>query len=266
MPKTKTKKAQPKDRSPVLDADLVKVLAHPLRHKILVVLNEKTASPKELADELDERLGNVSYHVRVLADLGCVELVATTPRRGAVEHHYRAVRRPYFSDEDWAALPVQARRQIGGQQLGRIVRDLSDAADDGGFDRSDVHVSWTPFDLDQQGYDELTALLMDTLEQAMTIQADSLGRQVAAGPEQQPTKRCSRRNSSSSITCGRAPALGGPNLASAADDYKHRGRDASVGVQYRPRLASNQRRVRIRMCCRPSRRSSRKTAAATVAT
>ena len=28
-----------------------------------------------------------SYHVRILRELGCVELVSTTPRRGALEHY-----------------------------------------------------------------------------------------------------------------------------------------------------------------------------------
>jgi hypothetical protein len=36
----------------------------------------------------------VSYHVRILARLGLIELVRTTPRRGAVEHHYRSLPRP----------------------------------------------------------------------------------------------------------------------------------------------------------------------------
>ncbi len=32
--------------------------------------------------------------MRILARLGLIELVRETPRRGAVEHHYRAVPRP----------------------------------------------------------------------------------------------------------------------------------------------------------------------------
>jgi hypothetical protein len=31
-----------------------------------------------------------AYHVRVLKKLGCIELVGMQPRRGAVEHVYRA--------------------------------------------------------------------------------------------------------------------------------------------------------------------------------
>jgi DNA-binding transcriptional ArsR family regulator len=72
------------------DPRLEKALAHPLRVRILADLERRTSSPRELSDELGEPLGNVSYHVRQLAGLGLVKLVKTTPRRGAVEHHYRA--------------------------------------------------------------------------------------------------------------------------------------------------------------------------------
>lgn len=69
---------------------VVKALAHPLRVRALAILVQRAASPSELADELGEPLGNVSYHVRLLYDHGLIELVSTTPRRGAIEHHYRA--------------------------------------------------------------------------------------------------------------------------------------------------------------------------------
>ena len=73
---------------------MAKALAHPLRVQLLTALNEGVASPNELAKRLNEPLTNVSYHVRMLHDLGCIELVETEPRRGALEHYYRAIVRP----------------------------------------------------------------------------------------------------------------------------------------------------------------------------
>lgn len=72
---------------------LAKTEMHPLRLSILRALallppNEER-SPKELSEFLDERLGNVSYHVRILAASGLIKLVRTVPRRGAMEHYYR---------------------------------------------------------------------------------------------------------------------------------------------------------------------------------
>ncbi len=42
-----------------------------------------------MAKEFDESLPLVSYHVRILRELSCLELVRTTPRRGAIEHRRR---------------------------------------------------------------------------------------------------------------------------------------------------------------------------------
>lgn len=67
-----------------------KAVSHPLRATILGRLALQTCSPIQLASELSEALGNVSYHVAMLRDLGMVDLVGTAPRRGATEHFYRA--------------------------------------------------------------------------------------------------------------------------------------------------------------------------------
>ena len=164
-----------------IDRRLVKAMAHPLRHRILSRLNERVASPKELADEFVEPLGNVSYHMRILADLGCVELVRTEQRRGALEHYYRAMMRPFFSDREWARIPLSTRRAIHDQHLRRIWNDVAQAAQNGGFDNTRAHVTWTPLDLDEQGYEEVAELLMATLERLLEIHAESADRQVKAG-------------------------------------------------------------------------------------
>jgi DNA-binding transcriptional ArsR family regulator len=78
------------DLERLYDAGLAKALSHPLRARILERLEHQTASPSELAQQLAAPLGNVSYHVRILAEAGLIELVRTTRRRGATEHHYRA--------------------------------------------------------------------------------------------------------------------------------------------------------------------------------
>jgi DNA-binding MarR family transcriptional regulator len=61
-----------------------------VRARALNYLARTTGSPKTIAAELGLDIRNVAYHVRVLQELGCVELVRTEPRRGAVEHVYRA--------------------------------------------------------------------------------------------------------------------------------------------------------------------------------
>lgn len=80
-----------------IDRRLMKALGHPLRVRALEVLNERVASPSELARELGEPLGNVAYHVKILEENEAIELVRTAPVRGALEHFYRAKVRPWFN-------------------------------------------------------------------------------------------------------------------------------------------------------------------------
>lgn len=73
-----------------IDQRLAKALSHSLRARLLTLIAEGKASPKQAAEQLGEDIRSVAYHVRVLQRLGCVELVETRQRRGAVEHFYRA--------------------------------------------------------------------------------------------------------------------------------------------------------------------------------
>jgi DNA-binding transcriptional ArsR family regulator len=160
---------------------MAKALAHPLRVQLLSLLNEGVASPNELAKKLDEPLTNVSYHVRMLHDLGCIELVETEPRRGALEHYYRAIMRPFFGDRDWKRLPKNARGSISDAVLQLVWDDASEAIKSGLFDeREDRHLSRSVLCVDEQGWEELNDLLVETLDQAMQIQADSASRAAKA--------------------------------------------------------------------------------------
>jgi DNA-binding transcriptional ArsR family regulator len=163
---------------------LAKALAHPLRVRILTSLNRGISSPNQLAQELDEPLGNVSYHVKTLLEYDCVELVKTEPRRGAVEHFYRATERAFFSDADWAKIPASARRGIDGVVLEAIGQDATAAMIGGTIDsRTDTHISRTPLNLDEAGWEQLSKLLKDTLESAMKIGEESASRLANDGAD-----------------------------------------------------------------------------------
>jgi DNA-binding transcriptional ArsR family regulator len=160
-----------------VDVGVVKAIGHPLRMQLLARLNERVASPVELARELDESVQLVSYHVRILRDLGFVELVSTTPRRGAIEHHYRATRRPYFSDEDFAALPANARAAISGTTLEGLMQHAAGAHRAGAFEQKDnVHVSTTDLLLDDEAFAELAGMMTDVLDRALELQTESRAR------------------------------------------------------------------------------------------
>jgi DNA-binding transcriptional ArsR family regulator len=187
MATTRTTK-KPRKKDGVLDERIVKAISHPIRHQVLVLLNDRIASPNEIANEIGESLGRVSYHVRQLAEVGAIELVRTEPRRGAVEHFYRATARAWFSDTDWALLPKTTRRGLFGQNLKRIGADVVAAADGNGFDHVQAHVSYTLLDLDEQGMTEVAELLTETLDRALQIHADAAARRLDNDEPSVPTE------------------------------------------------------------------------------
>ena len=158
------------------EARIAKALAHPLRARILQRLGERVASPGDLAVELDAPLGVVSYHVRMLRDYDCVELVRTEPRRGALQHFYRATARPNLDDAQWRTLPSQLRRELAGETIQEVVDDLAAAADAGALDDAELVLSRTPLELDDKAFKKLNKLLAKTHEQVLAIAAESAGR------------------------------------------------------------------------------------------
>jgi DNA-binding transcriptional ArsR family regulator len=72
-----------------IDQRLAKALSNPLRVKALELIASGAASPKAISKRLGVDVRTVAYHVRVLHELECIELIDTEQRRGAVEHLYR---------------------------------------------------------------------------------------------------------------------------------------------------------------------------------
>jgi DNA-binding transcriptional ArsR family regulator len=141
-----------------------------MRTRILGLLDERVASPRQLSDELGAPLQNVSYHVRELAKLGLIKLVRTTQRRGAIEHHYKAVAAPHVSDEAWSELPPIVRHRMTAAGLSEIFKHVNDAAAGGGFTADDAHLSRTQLVLDAKGRKALTKELEATIARVDRIQ------------------------------------------------------------------------------------------------
>jgi DNA-binding transcriptional ArsR family regulator len=173
----------------LVDPRLAKAFSHPMRTRILAILNERVASPNEISEMIDERLPNVSYHVRALLDLGCIELVSTAQRRGAIEHYYRAIVRPFFTDRDWKKLPQSGRQAVSDAALQMIWADVSDAIESGTFEaRPNRHLSRSAMDVDETGWKELHDLLVSTLEETEKIEARSADRMKKSGDDPVPAR------------------------------------------------------------------------------
>ena len=181
MPKTKKKDG--------VEQIVAKAFAHPLRVQILIILNERVASPNILSQELDQSLNLVAYHVRVLEKYDCIELVDTKQRRGATEHFYRATRRQFLTDSEWARMPESLRPGLSGAMLKSLFDDVEEAVTKGTFDElEDRHLSRVPMVVDDQAWADVVELLNNTLDRALEIQAEASQRLAESGKEGMLTK------------------------------------------------------------------------------
>jgi DNA-binding transcriptional ArsR family regulator len=163
---------------------LVKGLSHPVRAKCLDVLAQGVASPREISEVLEEDLSNVSYHVRVLGELGLIELVKEESVRGAVAHFYKAVERPLFSASEAEQLPLEVQKAFSAYSWNLLIEDATEAIEKGTFNsRPDWHLTRTPLLLDSEGFARLSKAMDELLETIFEEQAASAERRSKSGEE-----------------------------------------------------------------------------------
>jgi len=161
-------------KSSAQQAGYLKALSHPLRMQILHELNRGMASPKEIADRLGESIGMVSYHVRTLEELGCIELADTKFRRGAVQHFYRPLRRAELTDSDWNAMPKSIRESVSAATFDNLIALVGASLASGTFEqRTDRHLSYVELQLDEDGWREVNEGLLRLLDRALELQAEA---------------------------------------------------------------------------------------------
>jgi DNA-binding transcriptional ArsR family regulator len=169
---------------------LISALAHPTRVHALTVLNERIASPGEIAKELDRSVRHVTYHLERLEKLGCVELVGTEAGHGGgvIVKRYRATQRPWFDRKAWRELDGTEQPGVTSAILANMNEDLAKAITAGTINEGDNHISRTPMVLDSESYEELLELLSDTLDRMLEIQEKATTRLTAQRGEQILTK------------------------------------------------------------------------------
>jgi len=146
---------------PVLvDPGLVKALDHVLRQHILLAAVAGEVSPNELSKALDAGLSQVSYHVKILRDDcdGIIEETRTEPRRGAVEHYYRATAKSLFPAKTWRRLKKGLRAVVGAGQASDLFDDLAEALKAGKLQGKHDHITRTPLVLDAEGQRNVRAI------------------------------------------------------------------------------------------------------------
>lgn len=169
----------------LVDRRLTKALAHPTRVHILSILNEGPNSPSKIVKRLDNvSLNLASHHIKVLRELGCVELVREVAHGGRTEHIYRATERQFFTAEEWENVPSHERPPITGSILRLISEDVGKSFAAGKFDElPDNHLSRSPLDVDREGWREIVAILERALEEVFEVNERSAERARLSGED-----------------------------------------------------------------------------------
>jgi DNA-binding transcriptional ArsR family regulator len=163
--------------------ELLKALAHPIRLELLGILTYRNVSPSDFARHRGEPVGNLSYHFRCLENAGFIELVASEPsRRGSHRNIYRRTQQIVFSERDWLLMPDEARQVVASTLLRDIVGLMTEALEADTFTkRPEVHITWRPVLLDEQGWQTVDETLTEAERDVEQAQVESMQRMQQSG-------------------------------------------------------------------------------------
>ena len=162
-------------------------ITHQVRTEIHTILNEGPRSQEELARLIRAPASkNIAHHLREMLADGSIELAYVKPVRNAFEHYYRAVEIPFYTDDEIAAMPPEAREAIAGVILEGVMSEAMAALWAGKMvnDRR-VWLSWCWFNVDGQGREDIADDQARHWERVREIEVESLGRCAKSG---EPTK------------------------------------------------------------------------------
>ncbi len=163
----------------ITDPRWLRAISHPIRIRLLAMLDEEAASPVILASKLNQPLGTIAYHVRTLYDLGLLKLVSTRQRRGATEHYYKTTGHPQSSEEAWEGLDAISKQRLLTALIAKATDYATRSAAAGGFDAKEAHISTNALKLDQRGWDALAKESKKWLAKVEQIEREAAERLAA---------------------------------------------------------------------------------------
>lgn len=170
---------------PRLDGRIESSIKDVLRIDLLHILNERPASPRELAATLEEDVGTVLGHIVELWADNCVEVVAEDQEADGDEADRRYRTAPPFrvDEREMGERSLAERERLFVTVLQAILTEALQARRTGSLFRHDGHLSYKLLKLDDRGWRELVALLLRTLKEAEAIEDGSRERLGVAGEE-----------------------------------------------------------------------------------
>ena len=177
-------------------------LKHQHRVELLCLLNEGEHNRYELAALIGEEPDKIKHHLKELLDEGSIELAYSKRVGNMIQHYYRAVEMPFYSDEEVAAMPPEAKQAISGVILQAVMAEALAALWAGKMaDDPRVWLSWRWFHVDSQGREDIADEQARHWARVRECEAESTNRCAKSG---EPTKSIIV-TSLGHVRCRRAP-------------------------------------------------------------
>jgi len=171
--------------------DLATAIGNPWRFRILYAASVEDLSPSAFIRSYGGEISNIARHFRQLAEWGFLETVERRsggPRRGGVEHVYRAGRRAHLDTPTWFQLPLILREEMSDTALGTFLDRVSGAVEEGTFDADfERHLSWIALELNRECFNELGEWLDELLARLPGLEEKARRQMQESGETPIPT-------------------------------------------------------------------------------
>ena len=152
--------------------DQLRILADPLRVRILESFCRGTFTTKQVAQQLGEKPTRLYHHVEALERVGLVRLSGTRQNRGTVEKYYTAIARAFRADSSlFSSEGAEDELEVAGSVIStffeRTVEDLRALIRAGGADclEEEGIVSFIEIHAEEEEIAELTDKLKSIVEE-----------------------------------------------------------------------------------------------------
>jgi DNA-binding transcriptional ArsR family regulator len=181
-----TRTSRPGQRGKSIEEVVSFAVSHRTRVHVLVVLVQGGAyTASQIAEIIGEPLNNVSNHIRELLDAGSIEIAKTEQKGNVVQHYYRAIEFPYYSEEDLAAMPPMQRHVLAGLAVQSMMAELMAALWAGKMTDPRINLSWNWFNVDEEGRRAIAEEQERSWDRIQEIEIESMNRRAVTGDDAQ---------------------------------------------------------------------------------
>jgi hypothetical protein len=155
-------------------------VADEIRVDLLRVLEERPLSLRQIAETFGEKLSGIAPHVLELWKEGSIDLQDEDSDVPLADRRFRATL-VIKDTSEWEALPEEEQYEMMVRILEGLIGEAMAALRSGHMNaRPDAHLTWTPLNVDEQGWREATAALDRTFKEIQTIKVRAAERLRAA--------------------------------------------------------------------------------------